>query len=156
MSKNQNQNQPLKVGDTLWYVTLSGQIVLSDEANTVTVTQEVPFAGQVLLRLSTGAVIHPQTLRGYLEREVIEDFGKVKMQPHDPPDKWVAREKKTLVRDPVRCWLSKAHWQEHVTIQRAWNKLASRILQHSPDDMDPFTVDDIEAAELALFGDIQK
>ncbi len=146
----------LRAGDTLWCVNYAGQnTVLSDEKNLVTVEVALDY-DPPLATLSNGATINANTLRGFITRKVVEDFGKVKLNPHDPPEKWATRQETVTIQDPVRCWLTKADWQEHVRTQRAWNKLASRILQQSPDDMDLFTVDDIEAAELALFGSIQE
>lgn len=148
---------PLKLNDTLWFVPQAGQSsVMSDTDSLVRV---VTIAEPNAL-LSNGAVINLATLRGFQVRTEVEDFGAVKehqppeLQPY--PEKWAHRKEEVTYHDPVRCWRSKADWMEHVVIQRAWNKLASRILQHRVDDMDRFTVDDIEAAELALFGNIEK
>lgn len=137
-------NMPLKENSTLWCIVSSGQAVaISDKDCLVKVTDI--YAGQALL--SNGAVIDPATLKGYLEREVAEDFGKIGD---------MERKSTRKVRDPVRCWRSKADWEQHVERQRAWNKLASRIQTQSMESMEDFTVDDIESAELALFGNIQK
>lgn len=137
-------NMPLKENFTLWCIVSSGQAVsISDQDCLVTVDQ---IAGNQA-RLSNGAIIDRETLRGYLEREVTEDFGKVGE---------MERKSTRKVRDPVRCWRSKSDWEQHVERQRAWNKLASRVQTQSVENMEDFTVDDIESAELALFGNIQK
>lgn len=150
------------IGDTLWLVNYGGQSsVMDDVHNLVTVKDiQTDERGKHYVILSNGAVIDPSTLRGMLPRKVVENLGAVKEdQPRELwsyPEKWASRIVTTMVHDPVRCWHSKAEWNDFLAIQRAWNKLASRIVQHPPSDMDNFTVGDIMAAELALFGDIQE
>lgn len=148
---------PLKEGTTLWCVVQHGMAMsISDESCLVKVTEIL--GNQV--KLSNGAVIDAITLRGGLEGTRSENRGAVKEeQPLDLqpfPEKWVPRVVTTTFVSPVRCWRTKQDWEEHVKTQRAWNKLASRIQTQSVENMEDFAIDDIEGAELALFGNIQK
>lgn len=140
---------PLKENSTLWCIVSRGQAVAISDQDCLVKVESI-YGGQA--HLSNGAVVDTATLKGHLEREAVEDFGRVR----DDQGNWIERKHTVTVRDPVRCWRSKADWEAHVERQRAWNKLASRIQTQSVENMEDFTVDDIESAELALFGNIQK
>jgi hypothetical protein len=153
-------NMPLKENSTLWCIVQRGKAVsISDQECLVKVTK-INGDQPNLATLSNGAVIDVATLRGYLRETKIEDRGAVKeeqppeLQPF--PEKWISRKVEITIDHPVRCWRTRQDWEAHVITQRAWNKLASRIQTHSVENMEDFTVDDIESAELALFGNIQK
>lgn len=147
---------PLKINDSLWCIINRGQVsVLSDD----NLVQVVDIRDNKAL-LSNRAFIDLTTMLGFLHETKMEDFGAVKEdQPPELlpyPDKWKHRIEETLTAYPVRCWRSRAEWEAHVETQRAWNKLASRIQTHNVDNMAPFNVADIQAAELALFGNIEQ
>jgi hypothetical protein len=150
------------INDTLWMINYGGQCsVIDDENSRVRVTDiRTDAGGKRLVMLSNGAVIDPDTLLGTLPRRVVENFGAVREdQPRELwayPEKWTSRVVESVVHDPVRCWRNKAEWEDYVRVQRAWNKLASRIVRHPPNSVDQFTLDDIAAAELALFGNIEE
>jgi len=148
----------LKEGTTLWCIVSRGMAVsVSDEDCVVQVT-ELMENNQA--ELSNGAVIDITTLRGALTETKTENMGAVKeqqppeLQPF--PERWAPRIVETKTLHPVRCWRSKEDWEAHVATQRVWNKLASRIQTQSNEEMESFRIEDIEAAELALFGNIQK
>lgn len=146
---------PLKINDLLWCIVAKGQAQALSDDNRV---QVVDLCGSHA-HLSNGVIIDTTTLQGALTETVRENFGAVKddQTPEDVPfpERWKPRIVEREVAYPARCWRTKEDWEEHVETQRAWNKLASRIQTTSVENMEAFKVDDIVAAELALFGDVQ-
>lgn len=140
-------SEPLKVGDTVWYIGNSGRKAEAlPEDCSVRITNT--FDG--LIQLENGALLHATELRGYITVRKVEDFGTV------GTGRYAIERKHTVAVDvPVRAFRNKEHWQKHVDTTRAWAKLLSRMQMHDQEDMEPFTRQDIEAAELALFGNIE-
>lgn len=150
-------NMPLKEHATLWCIVQRGMAMSISDQDCLVKVAEINGSQA---KLSNGALIDIPSMRGFLSESKTEDMGAVKedqppeLQPF--PDKWQHRIVETVTHHPVRCWRTKADWEAHVITQRAWNKLASRIQTQPTENMEDFTVDDIESAELALFGNIQK
>jgi hypothetical protein len=154
--KQQDTLPPVKVGDKLWYVPSRGQATALPEDCYVEVTEVHPDAGVLVLAAQPdggpGAVVNTTTLRGFTTVHEEEDFGRV----HVRPGVWEERKQRVARHIAVRCFRSKEHWQQHVETTRAWAKLLSRMQMHDQENMEPFTVDDIKAAELSLFGNIEE
>lgn len=150
-------SDPIKVGDKLWYVPSKGRATALPEDCYVEVTEIHPDAGVLVLAAQpggVGAVIKMDTLRGFTSIQVMEDFGAIRISVR--PEVWQQRKELVTHHIPVRCFRSKEDWQHHVEKTRAWAQLLSRMQMHDQENMDPFTVGDIQAAELALFGNLEE
>lgn len=143
---------PLKVGDTVWYIGNRGeQAQALPEDCTVRITHTADYGRMFVLE--NGAVLRMDTLRGYITVKRIEDFGAIKVAVR--PDRYQERKQEVAVDVAVRAFRSKEHWQRHVETTRAWAQLLSRMQMWDQENMEPFTVGDIQAAELALFGNLE-
>lgn len=146
-----SEEKTIEPGDLLWYVPSGGQFTALASDSHVKVKEVHPDAGVALLDVPGGsAVVGLSDLRGYTTVRQVEDFGTVGRGPGA-----IERKHEVSRQIPVRCWRSKQHWEQHVATTRAWAKLLSRMQMHDQEDMTPFTVEDIEAAELALFGNVE-
>lgn len=142
----------MKVGDTVWYIGNSGRNAEAlPEDCTMLVVDLADY--DRLAMLANGAMLDRHTMRGFITVTKVEDFGAIKVAVR--PDRYQERKQVVAVQVPVRAFRDKEHWQEHVERTRAWAKLLSRMQMHDQENMEPFTVGDIQAAELALFGDIE-
>jgi hypothetical protein len=148
--------EPVKVGDKLWYVPSRGRSTNLPEDCYVEVTEVHPDQGVLVLATQpggVGAVIKMDTLRGFTTIHVMEDFGAIRVSLR--PEVWQQRKELVAHHIPVRAFRSKADWQTHVETTRAWATLLSRMQMHDQENMTPFTVESIRAAELALFGNLE-
>jgi hypothetical protein len=143
-------NEPLKVGSTVWYIGNSGR---NAEALPEDCTVRVTNVYDGLARLENGAVLHATELRGYITVKKVEDFGAIKIAVR--PDRYQERKQEVPVDVPVRAFRDKAHWQQHVERTRAWATLLSRMQMCDQEDMEPFSVEAIEAAHKTLFGNLE-
>lgn len=144
-------SEPLKIGDTVWYIGNTGHQAQSlPEDCTVRVINT--YDGLALLE--NNALLDATTLHGYATVRKLENFGRIKVS--SKPERYEERIREVATQVQVRAFRSKEHWQRHVETTRAWAKLLSRMQLHDQEDMEPFTVDDIQAAELALFGNIEE
>lgn len=145
-------SEPLNIGDKVWYIGNTGkQAQALPEDCTAEVVMLVDY--NRCAQLNNGAVLDRHSLRGYAIVEAMEDFGAIRVSVN--PERWQQRKELVHHKVSVRAFRSKEHWQQHVERTRAWATLLSRMQMHDQEDMEPFTVGDIQAAELALFGDIE-